>query len=359
VTALLVGFNAAVARAHRSAEQEAWTVIAGTDPVHPRIEEQPRRRGAFRELLLRVDGNTILFVGNSVVETATVPQVFAREWNLAPRARVEVLAIGGASTLTVLRALELVDRRPAIAIVDLAPRLLTAANENWARQEALPRDAGDLRDEPEAIEVQGTSQSKWAARVEELLQGGLRRITPRFDNRDGPSGHLRALADGVVHGLPAYRCAAFGNVVAAAMTDGSVRSTLLNTTPGYERFREKSVSNSLHRIRSAARDADAVVDALLAAARRLTDAGCQVVFVNMPVDPALRAVDHEVNGHRWDVLARRVEGMAGISFVDAGGDPRLMALPFYDGHHREYTVAREASAIMAELLRPHIPPSLR
>ena len=47
-----------------------------------------------------------------------------------------------------------------------------------------------------------------------------------------------------------------------------------------------------------------------------------------------------------------------IHYLDLGADAVLAGLPFSDGHHRDYPVARRGTARIVELLRPLLPQSL-
>ncbi|MBI4570092.1 MAG: hypothetical protein HY719_17005 [Planctomycetes bacterium] len=294
----------------------------------------------------------VVFAGNSVIQTGIDPVTFQREAGIDPSLSVRCWCIDGGQPATVLRALRLVGVTPPLVIVDVAPRSFFPTTDERARD--FITGIGD-----EATKAgKRIAQERLTGAVDAALATFRQRVSPRLGDPRPMSEHARAVRDGVAHGFLAYRGAYGGNIATVETDRFSIRARLLNTSPSRERFKAQAESNSLDLMRKGQPHADAVIADLTGHAFALAERGGTVIMVNMPLSPRLRALDERLNGARYSRLSSWLDGSRRVRFVDLGADPALAAMPFYDGHHREFVETRKATKRMAAILRPFLPATL-
>ncbi len=137
-----------------------------------------------------------------------------------------------------------------------------------------------------------------------------------------------------------------------------VRSLLLNRTPGLRRFQEEAVHTSLSMMHDRQEHADSSLNRVFGIAQELARGGSTVVLVRMPLSQRLREHAESLHGERFRRIRDRCDPEPRIHYLDLGADAVLAGLPFSDGHHRDYPVARRGTVRIVELLRPVLPQSL-
>ena len=354
--ALLFGFDILAYRDHRKAVREAEARALRMNPeVSPYPSGERDAEILNHEMLVRAHNPSVVFAGDSVVEAAIDPHVARETWGLPSSTGVRVLALGGSSPETVLKALVRSSWRPTFVLIDLAPRSFLPPEEY--RVESML--TGTLL-EP-GPPANDSLQNPFTRNVEENLGEAVLAVLPTarlgFFERSIVR-YARAIQDGFSHGFEAYRGAWAGNVTSLLMEDGSVRNMLLNRTPGIRRFKEEAIRTSLGMFHDRRIHADSSLNRVFSIAQELARDGSSVVLVRMPLSQRLRERAESLHGERFRRIRDRCDPEPRLHYLDMGADPRLADLPFYDGHHREYPEARQGTVHIAELLRPYLPPSL-
>ena len=347
--ALLVGDHLTW-RSHERAFDTAREAIVRTG-----VGGEPLPPGDFmlqtaRRMLGEHGDQGVVFVGNSIVQTAIVPPVIEKTLGLRSDARVALVTLSGTPTATLLRALVESGRRPPLVVVAIGPRTMLPSQPDIVRS---------LLSSSDSVSPAATRQGIFVARVNGALGDLIEERAPSLLSSQEPLDYARAVWDGLRFGFTAYRSSRVGNYAWVDFTDGSRRVALLNRTAGYERFRAAMIESSMARIRSGGANADRVLDELVALAEALATDGSTVVLVNMAIAPPLRRLEQEIHEERYRRVRERCARNPRLDFVDLGGDPVLARLPFVDGHHSLFDAAIQGSARIGELLGERVPRSLR
>jgi hypothetical protein len=295
-------------------------------------------------------GQRVVFVGDSIVQTAIVPPVVKKTLGLRSDARVALVTLSGTPSATLLRALVESRWRPPLVVVAIAPRTMLPSEPDIVRS---------LLSSSDLVPPAATRQEIFVARVNGALDDLIEQRAPSLLSSQEPLNYAHAVWDGLRFGFTAYRCSRVGNYAWVDFADGSRRLALLNQTEGYERFRAAMIESSMARIRSGDASADRVLDELVTLAEAQAADGSTVVLVNMAIAPPLRRLEQEVHQGRYRRVRERCARSPRLDFVDLGGDPMLAQLRFVDGHHSLFDAAIQGSARIGELLRERVPRSLR
>jgi len=319
------------------------------------LEAQPRVAARREEtwddfnhkMLTRSPRDAVVFVGNSVIQTGIVPLVFKEHANVSEHVEIMVFGVNASSSLTLLETISRSSWRPSVIIYDLAPRTYNKPNMRRVQFMLTGIDPG----EGESGKKKNRTQV-----IEESLQKVLSSLLPSIRQHHRVSEHIRFFLDGCRHGFHAYRGGYIGNLTQLSMSDGSTRIRLINKTPSYDaRFRPAAMATTMAKITEHHAKAALDHNRVLALATQLVREGSKVVLVNMPFTPQLRKVDQALNGDLYQKIERQCKATEDLYFIDLGADSVLAKLRFYDGHHREFPVAKEATRRIAELLETQIP----